>query len=140
MVRKGRGRMADTREVYQHIISGEDYDEAFVCQNQAVPFAEYLFRQLEKRGKRRRELIEALGAERVYGYQLLNGTRRMSREQLIRTALFLQLDMPETQRLLRLGGAPCLYARDRLDARVLFAIAKGMPYARACGFIWQEDG
>jgi hypothetical protein len=132
--------MADTREVYQHIVSGEGYDEAFVLHNQAEPFAEYLLRQLEKRGMRRVELIEALKTERVYGYQLLNGTRRMSREQLIRTALFLQMDMKETQRLLRLGGAPCLYARDRQDARVLFAIAKGLPYARACGFIWQEGG
>lgn len=80
--------MADTREVYQHIVSGEGYDEAFVLHNQAEPFAEYLLRQLEKRGMRRVELIEALKTERVYGYQLLNGTRRMSREQLIRTALF----------------------------------------------------
>ena len=132
--------MADTREVYQHIISGEEYDEAFVRRNQAEPFAEYVFRQLEKRGMRRMELIGALGVERVYGYQLLNGTRRMSREQLIRTALFLQMDLRDTQRLLRLGGAPCLYARDRGDARVLFAIAKGLPYEEACGFIWREDG
>lgn len=132
--------MADTREVYQHIISGEDYDEAFVRRNQAEPFSEYLFRQMEKRGTRRVELIEALGVERVYGYQLLNGTRRMTREQLIRTALFLRMDERETQRLLRLGGAPCLYARDRRDARVLFAIAKGMPYEGACAFVWQEDG
>jgi len=132
--------MADTQEVYQHIISGDGYDEAFVLNNQAEPFAEYLFRQLEKRGKRRMELIEAIQAERVYGYQLLNGTRRMSRDQLIRTALFLQMDIRETQRLLRLGGAPCLYARDRQDARVLFAIAKGLPYARACDFIWREEG
>lgn len=132
--------MADTREVYQHIISGEEYDEAFVRRNQAEPFAECLFRQLEKRGTRRRELIEALGVERVYGYQLLNGTRRMSREQLIRTALFLQMDLRDAQRLLRLGGAPCLYARDRWDARVLFAIAKGLPYEEACAFVWREDG
>lgn len=132
--------MADTREVYQHIVSGEDYDEAFVLKNQAEPFAEYLFRRMEGRGMRRVELIDALRVERVYGYQLLNGTRRMSREQLIRTALLLRMDVRETQRLLRLGGAPSLYARDRQDARVLFAIAKELPYEKACAFIWREEG
>lgn len=132
--------MANTREVYQHIVSEEGFDEAFVLKNRALPFAEYLLGQLEARGMRRIDLIEALGVDRVYGYQLLNGTRRMSRELLIRTALLLQMDVEETQRLLRLGGAACLYARDRQDARVIFAMAKGLPYISACRFIWQEDG
>ncbi|MCI6377177.1 MAG: helix-turn-helix domain-containing protein [Clostridiales bacterium] len=132
--------MANTREVYQHIVSEDGFDEAFVLKNQALPFAEYLLGQLEARGMRRMDLIEALGIDRVYGYQLLNGTRRMSRELLVRTALFLQMDVEGAQRLLRMGGAACLYARDRQDARVIFAMAKRMPYPRACRFIWQEGG
>ena len=76
---------------------------------------------------------------RVYGYQLLNGTRRMSRTHLIRTALFLRMDIKETERLLRLGGEARLYARDRTDARVIFAIEKKLPFRQAWLFIWPEE-
>lgn len=130
--------MADTREVYHHIVGGVSYDEAYVLKNQAPPFSVYLARQLEARGVSRSKLIEALCIDRVYGYQLLNGTRRMNRVNLIRTALYLQMDMEETERLLRLGGATRLYARDRMDARVIFAIEKKLPYDKAWLFIWQE--
>lgn len=48
--------------------------------------------------------------------------------------------MKETQRLLRWAARPACMRATARTRRVLFAIAKGLPYARACGFIWQEGG
>lgn len=135
----GVWRMANTEEIYRHIVAEERYDEAFVLRNPAPSLGEYLAGQLQARGITKAALIRALCVERVYGYQLLNGTRRMSRTHLIRTALFLRMDIEETERLLRLGGEARLYARDRTDARVIFAIEKKLPFRQAWLFIWPEE-
>ena len=87
--------MANTEEIYRHIVAEERYDEAFVLRNPAPSLGEYLAGQLQARGITKAALIRALCVERVYGYQLLNGTRRMSRTHLIRTALFLRMDIEE---------------------------------------------
>lgn len=49
------------------------------------------------------------------------------------------MDIEETERLLRLGGEARLYARDRTDARVIFAIEKKLPFRQAWLFIWPEE-
>lgn len=93
---------------------------------------------MTEKGLIRADLIRALGVDRVYGYQLLNGIRRMNRLQLLKTALFLMLNLEATDRLLRLGEKGKLYARDREDAKIIFAISKGMDYRHACSFVWGE--
>ena len=131
--------MSTTQEILHRLAASDGYDEAYVLRHQAPSFAEYLRQQLQARGISRAQLIRALCVERAYGYQLLNGTRRMSRTLLMRTALYLKMTVQDAQRLLRLGGAAALYARDRLDARVIFALEKGMSYEDAWLFIWGEE-
>lgn len=70
------------------------------------------------------DYIRALNLERGYGYQILNGRRKPSREHLIQTAILLHLNMMETQRLLKIGNREVLYPRVKKDAIAVFAIEK----------------
>lgn len=114
--------MRSTQELEQEIrtrpnpaaLEGEDYA--------LPPLSEYLSELLEARGLTVREAIRACNLERSYGYQLFNGTRRPTRDTLLTLALALRLSEAETQRLLKIGERRTLYARDRRDAAVLYAL------------------
>lgn len=72
------------------------------------------------------EYIKKMNLDRSYGYQLLNGRRKPSRDMLIRTAILFQLSLEETQRLLKIGNREVLYPRVRKDAIAVFVIEKGL--------------
>ncbi len=95
-------------------LAGEDYAPP--------PLSEYLSELLAARDLTVREVIRACNLDRSYGYQLFNGTRRPTRDTLLTLALALHLPEAEAQRLLKIGGRRGLYARDRRDAAVLYAL------------------
>lgn len=72
------------------------------------------------------EFIRQMNIERSYGYQILNGNRKPSREILIKAAILLQLSLDETQRLLKIGNRNILYPRIKKDAIAVFSIEKGL--------------
>lgn len=61
-----------------------------------------------------------------YGYQVLRGERIPGRDILLRTALFLQLSLKETQHLLAVGDCGALYPKVRRDAAIIFALNQKM--------------
>ena len=81
----------------------------------------YLNSLLHRHGLTVQDVVVACNLDRSYGYQLFNGTRRPSRELLLRLALLLKLG-EEAQRLLKIAGRQPLYARSRRDAAVLYAL------------------
>lgn len=72
------------------------------------------------------DVVLGCNLERTYGYQLFNGTRRPTRNFLLRLALLLRLSERETQRLLKIAGRTPLYARNRRDAAVLYGLTHGL--------------
>ncbi len=84
----------------------------------------YLTDLLYKHGVSNMDFITKMNLERSYGYQILNGRRKPSRELLIKTSIFLHLNLDETQRLLKIGNREILYPRIREDAIAIFTIEK----------------
>lgn len=82
----------------------------------------YLSNLLRSRGMTVGDIVVRCNLERSYGYQLFNGTRRPTRNFLLRLALLLKLTEEEAQRLLKIAGRPMLYARSRRDAAILYAL------------------
>ena len=91
------------------VLTGEDYA--------LPPLPIYLNSLLHRHGLTVQDVVIACNLDRSYGYQLFNGTRRPSREFLLRLALLLK-----AQRLLKIAGRQPLYARSRRDAAVLYAL------------------
>ncbi len=129
----------DTSELYQHIVAGDRYEEKLVLENPHPEFTTYLAELMERRGVSRARMIRVLNVDRVYGYQLLNGIRRMKRDQMLLCGLYLDLDLTEMERLLRLGGRERLYVKDPRDARMVFALSRKMDFEKARSFVWGEE-
>lgn len=90
------------------------------------PLPEYLRGLLAERGVTVGDVIVRCGLDRSYAYQLFNGTRRPTRNFLLLLSLTLGLEEADAQRLLKLAGRLPLYARDRRDAGVLYALSHGL--------------
>ena len=72
------------------------------------------------------DVVVGCRLDRSYGYQLFNGTRKPTRNFLLRLALFLKLREEEVQRLLNIAERQPLYARNRRDAAVLYGLTHGL--------------
>lgn len=70
-------------------------------------------------------LIAASGIERTYFYQIKSGRRRPGQGKVLALCFAAGLPLSETQRLLKLAGAGALYARNRRDAIIIYAIRNG---------------
>ncbi|MGN1004514.1 MAG: helix-turn-helix domain-containing protein [Oscillospiraceae bacterium] len=92
----------------------------------APDLSAYLRDLLHSHGFTVQDVVVGCNLDRSYGYQLFNGTRRPTRDFLLRLALLLHLPEEETQRLLKIAGRQPLYARSRRDAAVLYALTHGL--------------
>lgn len=113
-------------------------DMKMIEENSPPEFSEFVLGLLKEKNIKRSVLIRVLNVDRNYGYQILNGTRIPTREQIIHIALFLGVDFASAQKMLTLAKRDCLYVRRREDARIVHCLEHHIPYDDACEFIWGE--
>lgn len=116
--------MKSTKELVKKIKSLDRQDRDFLNDNdfKCPQIQYYLSDLLREHNISCVEFIQQMNLERGYGYQILNGNRKPSREILIRTAILLRLNLEETQRLLKIGKRNILYPRVKEDAVTIFSI------------------
>ena len=88
--------------------------------------SELLHLELEKSGLTRAELLRRSNLNPIYGYQILSGKRRPSRDTLLCLCFGLGLCADETQNLLLHAGYAQLYIRNPRDSILFYALDSGM--------------
>lgn len=88
--------------------------------------SEYLYEKMNKYNVVPHDLVVRTNISQPHIYQILSGTRGVSREKLIAMAIGIGLDLDETQRLLTLGQCGTLYPKVRRDAAIICCINKHM--------------
>lgn len=119
---------ARTSTLLRQLFEAPDLDTFFDRYQPAMrlpDFHEYLLELCRDRQMKKETVIRRAGIERTYGYQLLNGTRKPSRDKVLQLALALRLDADETQKLLQIAGKSLLYPRLKRDAAVLYCVSHG---------------
>lgn len=102
------------------------------------PLPNYLGGLLQARGWTVRDVVVRCNLDRSYTYQLFNGTRRPTRQFLLLLALRLGLEEAEAQRLLKIAGREPLYARNRWDAALLYALSHHLTAEAADSLLRQQ--
>lgn len=97
--------------------------------------SEHLYMLLSKKHLRRADVIRDSLLGRAYVYRIFAGEKNPSRDKLIALAFGLHLSEEETQKLLKFSGNRDLYARDRRDALILFALQRQMGIMDANGLL-----
>jgi hypothetical protein len=104
--------------------------EAFARENvdsfMDVTFKDYLGGLLAAKKVKKSAVIKASGLPDSYAFQIFQGLKSPSRDKLIALAIGLRTNLEECQRLLKLAGVNELYAKNRRDAIIIFALENGL--------------
>lgn len=87
--------------------------------------SEYLNELLRLKGLERSKVVRLAGINETFGYQIFMGSRKASRDNLLKLAFAMTLNLRETNRLLQAGGVNGLYCKDRRDAIIIFSLSHG---------------
>lgn len=127
-----------TEDIERMICRTKHLNMKIIMDNPPPIFSKYIQDILEDKGVKRSNLIRALNLDRNYGYQILNGTRLPTKEQVIRIGLFLKLSVDQVQKMLCLCGRDALYVRRPEDAKAMHCLEHELDYEKACEYIWRE--
>lgn len=72
------------------------------------------------------EIIDRAQVDRTYGYQLFNGTRKPSRDKIIQLCLGMELNLKESNYLLKCAQKSPLYAKSERDSAIIYGISHAM--------------
>ena len=86
------------------------------------PLSTYLTTLLSQKGITKSQVIKAAELNDIYCYQIFSGKRFPSRDTLISICIGMQLNVDETQQLLKYAGFAPLYTKNILDSIILFGI------------------
>lgn len=114
----------------------------FLAQNQeymhSASVAEQLRYYMEKQSLSRSEVITRSGLNDIYAHQIFSGKRRPSRDKLLCLCFGLKLEPEQVQVFLRDCGYAVLYAKNRRDSIILFALYKEMSLLKLNEKLYEE--
>lgn len=124
-----------TGELLEILKSKKNYDDFLKEEIGELLFeslSDYLETLIKNKGLRKSEVIEKSNLDRNYAYQIFNGNKKNpSRDKMLMLAFGMRLNLPETEKLLKMAKLPELYVRDPRDNAIIFCINKGMTLIEA---------
>ena len=97
---------------------------------------EYLDRLVAEKRLKISEVAERSG-QGDYVYKVFQGTRKASRDILLAIAFGMQLNLEETQVLLRTAGTAQLDPRSRRDSVVIYGLCKKLRITDVCDILYK---
>ena len=73
----------------------------------------------------------------IYGYQIFSGKRIPSRDKLIALCIGMELDLEETQSVLKCSGFAQLYPKSKRDSIIISGIEKGQSVFEINGLLYE---
>lgn len=115
----------DTAKLLEELQNYEEFRD-FYDENRdyliSGKLSDMLQQLIEKKGLRKSEVVRTCELSEVYAYQIFSGLRVPERKKLLCLALAMQLNIEETQQLLRCSGYSPLYVKLPFDSVVLYAV------------------
>lgn len=91
-----------------------------------LSFVQYMDSIIIGKNLTKSEIISDSNIDRTYAYQILNGTRKPSRDKIIKLCISCKMNLTEVQKALTLSRNGKLYTKIKRDAIIIFAINKGL--------------
>lgn len=88
--------------------------------------SEYLNILIDKKQVPKGEVIKKAELNYTYGYQMINGTRKPTKDKLLQLCFGLGTTVEEANRILLIADAGGLYIKNRRDCIIIFALDKGL--------------
>lgn len=82
----------------------------------------YLNNIMAKKGLVKTDVIKKTEFSEVMGYQIFAGTRQPSRDSLICICVAMEMDLEETQTILKIAGFAALYPKAKRDSIIILGL------------------
>lgn len=89
-----------------------------------VSFVDYINEILLEKDLEKSDIIRDAQIPRTYAYQIFQGSKQAGRDKILQLAIAMKLNLEETNRLLTVAHHNHLYAKQQLDAILIFGISK----------------
>lgn len=116
------------------------YLEKYENELKNFSFSDYFQKVLSEKGVSRSTTISNSGIEVHYGYQILNGSKKPSRDKIICLCIGAGFNLKETQRALNFAEMGPLYPKRMRDAVIILAINHGINYVWKVNDILSQYG
>ncbi|MCR4557028.1 MAG: helix-turn-helix transcriptional regulator, partial [Saccharofermentans sp.] len=90
---------------------------------------------LAEKGMSTADMQKKSGIDRTYIYQIMDGSKNPGRDKIIAMAVACKMTLPECQRALEIAQEGILYAKNRRDSLIIYAIGKKMNIAEINGLL-----
>ena len=119
----------DTAKIVEELGLSPDF-KTFYNENKEYMVSSNLAQLLEelllRKGLKKSQVIKNAELSEVYGYQIFSGVRVPERKKLLCLAIGMELNIEETQQLLKCAGYSQLYVKLPFDSIVLYGLCKGL--------------
>jgi hypothetical protein len=85
-------------------------------------FSEYITELRDKKDEVSERIIKRANIERSFGHQLFKGTKKPSRDTVLKLVFGFEADVDTAQELLKHAGMSPLYPRIKRDAAIIYCI------------------
>lgn len=94
--------------------------------DKSITFITYFNDICNKKNLKKSDLIYKANINRTYGYQILNGDKKPSRDKILQLCIGANLTLKETNKCLILGNVNELYVKNPRDSIIIFSINKNL--------------
>ena len=119
----------DTSEIVKELGLFPDF-QTFYDENKEYmvtgDLAQLLAELLTSKGLKKSQVIRKAELSEIYGYQIFSGVRVPERKKLLCLAIGMELNIEQTQKLLKCAGYAPLYVKRQADSVVLYGLCKGL--------------
>ena len=123
-----------TRQLWAQLFQSESVDVFFTLNSDIseLPcFSDYITILCQNRNEKPERVIKRTNMERSYGHRLFSGTRQPSRDTVLQFAFALELNVDETQQLLKVARATPLHPKVKRDAVIAYCLHRGKTLTEA---------
>lgn len=104
-----------------------------------LDFINYLEELLKNKKLSKSTIIKNSDMDRTYGYQILNGTKKPSRDKILQLCIGGGFSLEETNKALKLGNCGELYSKNLRDAVIIFGINKNIDIIKLNELLFNRD-
>jgi DNA-binding phage protein len=92
----------------------------------SISLHDYLNEIITIKNLSKSHIISNSGLNRIYAYQILQGSKQPTRDKVIALCMGIKMDLSQIQRALTIAGLGILYPKNKRDAIIMFAVNKGI--------------
>lgn len=96
--------------------------QLYMQDTKTITLPDYLHELLERKQLSKAMVIQEAQLPRTYAYQIFQGIKQPGRDKILQLAFAMHLQIEEANRLLKIAGLSPLYAKQKRDAILLFAL------------------